>query len=172
MPVTFGLPAAVDNCTGEPSVSSSPLSGSTFGIGTTTVTITATDELGNGATATFNVNVLFNFGGLLSPIDPFPMQNFAAAGSSVPIKFSLSGNKGMNIFAEGYPASSEVACGEDEPGAIEIADSPGDSGLQYDAATDQYSMIWKTSKLWKRTCRILIIRLADGTEHYAKFTFR
>ena len=172
MPVKFSLPSATDNCSASPSVVASPESGATFGVGSTTVAVTATDDLGNEATTTFEVKVLFNFGGLLAPIDPFPAQNVAVAGSSVPIKFSLSGNKGLNIFATGYPASSAISCGADDPGAVEIVDSPGNSGLKYDPVSDEYSLTWKTSKDWKRSCRMLVIRLADGTDHLARFSFR
>ena len=172
MPVMFDLPVAADNCSAEPSVSASPESGSIFNIGTTTVTVIATDELDNTASAMFTITVLFNFGGFHSPIETFPALNIANAGSSIPIKFSLSGDKGMNILAPGYPASSAVPCDEAEPGStIEETITPG-SGLTYDAATDQYSYVWKTEKSWRRTCRILILKLADGSEHYARFSFR
>src|SRR4030095_13075907 len=45
-----------DNCPGT-TVSYSPVSGSTFAIGTTTVTATATDAAGNTPTCTFTVTV-------------------------------------------------------------------------------------------------------------------
>jgi len=55
--VTYPLPAATDNC---PTVSAActPPSGSTFAIGTSTVTCTATDAAGNGANKTFQVTVI------------------------------------------------------------------------------------------------------------------
>jgi subtilisin-like proprotein convertase family protein len=49
-------PTATDNC-GEPTITSVPASGSTFPVGTTTVTVTATDACGNTATCTFTVTV-------------------------------------------------------------------------------------------------------------------
>ena len=170
--VNFDLPEASDNCTASPTVTSSPVSGSTFDVGSTTVTVTAIDELNNAATATFRVHVLFNFV-MLPPIDPFPAVNAANAGSAIPVKFSLSGFKGMNVLAAGYPASSPVPCGDTEPGTtIEETQSPGNTLLTYDPETDQYLYVWKTSKDWKRTCRILILRLEDGSEHYASLMFR
>jgi hypothetical protein len=173
VPVTFELPTATDNCTLSPTVTSEPVSGSTFGLGTTVVTVTAIDELGNTATASFNVTVLFNFGGLLQPIAPFPTLNIAAAGSAIPVKFSLSGDKGLNILATGYPASSVIPCDENEPGTtIEETVPAGGTILSYDPLSDQYKYVWKTNKDWRRTCRILIVKLADGSEHYAKFSFR
>jgi len=173
VPVTFDLPTATDNCTLSPTVTSSPESGSTFGLGTTTVTVTALDEVGNSATTTFRVTVLFNFSGFLPPIDPFPALNVAKAGSAIPVKFSLSGDKGLKIIAAGYPASSSTPCGDHEPGSnIPEAVSTGDKTLSYDPVSDQYIYIWKTDREWKKTCRILIVRLADGSEHYARFRFR
>jgi hypothetical protein len=49
-------PTASDNCS-VASVTSNPASGSTFAIGDTTVTCTATDTAGNQATCTFTVHV-------------------------------------------------------------------------------------------------------------------
>ncbi|MGH8468315.1 MAG: PxKF domain-containing protein [Gammaproteobacteria bacterium] len=31
---------------------------------------------------------------------------------------------------------------------------------------------WKTSKAWAGTCRQLVVRLNDGTEHKASFKFK
>ena len=48
---------ATDNCSGNVSLSYNTASGSTFQVGTTPVTVTATDECGNASTCTFNVTV-------------------------------------------------------------------------------------------------------------------
>jgi hypothetical protein len=37
--------------------------------------------------------------------------NVVKAGSAVPVKFSLGGNQGLNIFASGYPISVPIVCG-------------------------------------------------------------
>jgi hypothetical protein len=55
--VTFANATASDNCVGV-TVSSNPLSGSQFPLGTTTVTQTATDAAGNKAACTFTVTVV------------------------------------------------------------------------------------------------------------------
>ncbi len=54
--VTFPPPTASDNCPGV-TVVCNPPSGSTFPVGTTTVTCTATDASGNTATCSFTVTV-------------------------------------------------------------------------------------------------------------------
>ena len=48
----------------------------------------------------------------------------------------------------------------------------GNSGLSYDPDSDQYNYVWKTKKGWKGTCRRLVVRLNDGTEHIAHFEFK
>ncbi|WKK83315.2 HYR domain-containing protein [Marivirga arenosa] len=55
--VEWDTPQASDNCGFTPTLSSNLNSGSTFQLGTTTVTYTATDEGGNTAQRSFNVTV-------------------------------------------------------------------------------------------------------------------
>jgi hypothetical protein len=57
--VNYAMPTVTDNCTGATMVSSHP-SGSIFNLGTTTVTITATDAANNVTTASFTVTVRDN----------------------------------------------------------------------------------------------------------------
>lgn len=51
-------PVATDNCDPDPTVVSDPPSGSSFPLGTTTVTVTATDAVGNSSQCTFDVTVV------------------------------------------------------------------------------------------------------------------
>lgn len=55
--VTYAVPAAGDTVSGALAASCLPASGSTFALGHTTVTCTATDAAGNAASATFDVLV-------------------------------------------------------------------------------------------------------------------
>jgi microsomal dipeptidase-like Zn-dependent dipeptidase len=170
--VTFPLPTATDD-SGTVTVTTSPVSGAAFEVGATTVNVTATDPAGNTDTGSFTVTVLHNFAGFLQPVDNLPILNVVNAGQAIPVKFSLSGNKGLNIFAAGYPASGPVACDASEPGSvIDETVAAGGSSLSYDAAADQYKYVWKTDKAWKNSCRIFAIRLRDGSDHFAKFRFR
>jgi hypothetical protein len=115
----------------------------------------------------------YNFTGFFQPVDNLPALNLATAGSSIPVKFSLNGDQGLTIFADGYPASSPISCDASEPGAvIEETVNAGTSSLSYNATSDQYSYIWKTNKSWKGSCRLLVVGLDDGTQHYAKFRFK
>jgi hypothetical protein len=97
--------------------------------------------------------------------------NVAKAGSGIPVKFSLSGYRGMDIIAAGYPVSQNIPCDGGAP-TNSIEETSSNSGLSYDPASDQYIYVWKTAKSWAGTCRQFILRLTDGTDHVALFGFK
>jgi uncharacterized repeat protein (TIGR01451 family) len=174
MAVTYPNPAtATDNCAGPITITYNPASGSVFPVGTTTVTVTATDVHGNSSTTTFTVTVLYDFTGFLAPVNNLPTFNVVNAGRAVPVKFSLSGNKGLNIFAANSPQSGVIACDGSAP-AIDLTDTvtAGGSSLSYDASSDQYNYVWKTESSWAGTCRQLVVTLNDGSVHTANFKFK
>jgi len=174
MVVNYPNPAtATDNCPGTVSLVYSPASGSTFPVGPTTVTVTGTDANNNSATATFTVTVLYNFTGFFAPVDNLPNFNEMKAGQAVPVKFSLSGNKGLSIFAAGSPSSVQIGCTTGDPVLpVEETVTAGSSSLVYDAPSDRYHYVWKTDSSWKNTCRQLNVVLNDGSTHSAKFKFK
>ena len=90
------------------------------------------------------------------------------------MKFSLDGNQGLEVFADGYPKSQTILCDSTaEIDGVEETVAAGQSNLSYDAATDTYSYVWKTVKAWgsPSSCRQLVIELSDGTFHRANFKF-
>jgi uncharacterized repeat protein (TIGR01451 family) len=172
MAVSYSAPTASDNCAGV-TVTTSKASGSSFNVGTTTVTATATDWAGNTSSCSFNVTVLYDFSGFFNPVGNLPTLNVVNAGRAIPVKFSLSGSKGLNIFAAGYPASGPITCNSSDP-AVDLTETvtAGNSSLSYDAGGEQYNYVWKTESSWAGTCRQLIVKLNDGTEHRANFKFK
>jgi hypothetical protein len=42
----------------------------------------------------------------------------------------------------------------------------------YDPNTDTYTYVWKTNKAWAGTCRQLLVKLKDNSEHRANFDFQ
>jgi len=140
-------------------------------VGSVTATCSgAEDNAGNTNSVSVTYNVVYNWTGFFQPVDNLPTLNSVKAGSAVPVKFSLSGNQGLNIFAAGYPTSNVAAC---DAGAtedvVEVTVTAGNSSLNYDATSDQYIYVWKTDKTWAGTCRQLRVKLADGTLHAANF---
>jgi len=171
MVVSYSAPTATDNC--GVSVTSTPASGSVFPVGTTVVTATATDTGGNVSTCTFTVTVLYDFTGFFSPVGNPPTLNVVNAGRAIPVKFSLSGNKGLNIFAAGSPASGTIPCDASAPpNDVTETVTAGSSSLSYDASSDQYIYVWATNSSWAGTCRQLVVTLNDGSTHVANFKFK
>ena len=119
----------------------------------------------------------FTVSGPFQPVDNLPVLNSVKAGSAIPVKFSLGGNQGLNIFANGYPRSAQTACDSSAPvDAIEQTVNAGGSSLTYDATTSQYAYVWKTDKTWSATpggpCRQLVLRFVDGSFLRANFKFK
>ena len=172
MAVTYPAATATDNC-GVAGITYSAASGSVFPVGTTPVTATATDVHGNSSSCTFTITVLYDFTGFFSPVNNPPTLNIVNAGRAIPVKFSLSGNKGLNIFAVNSPVSGLIPCDASAP-ATDLTDTvtAGGSSLSYDASSDQYIYIWKTDSSWAGTCRQLLVTLNDGSVHVANFKFR
>lgn len=143
--------------------------------GTYTVRVTATDDDGASSSATRTVTVTaaaWPWQGFFAPVDNLPAVNLIEAGSTVPVKFSLGGDRGKAIFAAGYPATYSHPCsGTGSNGALQPID-PSTLKLTYDSRTKRYQFTWKTSSSMAGTCRTLVVKLADGSVHTAEFRFR
>jgi sugar lactone lactonase YvrE len=172
MAVSYPAVTATDSCSSSVTVNSSPASGSIFPVGTTIVNATASDGT-NTSNCIFTVTVLYNFTGFFPPVSNPPVVNVVSAGRAIPVKFSLSGYKGLNIFAPNSPSSGQVVCNSSDP-AVTLEDTvtAGGSSLSYDASSDQYVYIWKTESSWAGTCRQLVVQLSDGSIHRADFRFK
>ena len=142
-----------------------------YPVGATTITWRATDASGNYSECTQTIQVSYIFTGFFSPVSNLPTLNNVNAGRAIPVKFSLSGNKGLAIFESGYPASQQITCSSSAPIAeLEGTETSGGSTLTY--SPDQYHYNWKTENSWVGTCRQLVIKLNDGSVHTANFKFK
>jgi hypothetical protein len=156
----------------------STLSGTvdTTSVGSKTVKYTAVDNLGNTANRSCTYMVIYDFAGFFPPVDNPPDVNTVKAGQAIPIKFSLGGDQGLDIFAAGYPKWYLANC--DTWAVLDSGTSTvaaGGSGLTYDPTVNppigQYVYPWKTDKAWADTCVVLEVKLNDGTSHLAYFDF-
>ena len=173
MVVNYPAVTATDSCSSSVTVNSTPASGSVFPVGTTTVNATADDGAGHTSECSFTVTVQYNFAGFFQPVDNLPVLNTVQAGRAIPVKFSLSGNKGLGIFALGSPSSGPIPCNSSDPAVdLEETVTAGGSSLSYDPITDQYIYVWKTQQAWAGTCRQLVVQLNDGSIHRANFKFK
>ncbi|HEX5615157.1 MAG TPA: PxKF domain-containing protein [Acidimicrobiia bacterium] len=127
---------------------------------------------GNTAVASYHVSSTYAFSGFKTPVDDRPTLNKAKAGSSIPVRFSLGGDRGLAIFADGSPRSQLMTCGTAmDVDAIEQTVAAGASSLTYAAGSDTYTYVWKTETAWRNTCRQLVITFADGSVARADFLF-
>jgi hypothetical protein len=125
-------------------------------------------------TYTINFTSLsYTFSGFSQPVDNLPTVNSVAAGRAVPVKFSLGGDQGLDIFEAGYPKSQTISCSSSATvDGIEQTVTAGGSGLTYDASSGQYTYVWKTDKAWAGSCRQLVLKLKDGSTQRANFQFK
>ncbi len=133
-------------------------------------------------TGTGKLAVIYNYSGFFQPIDnKDPVSgkyilNTAKAGSTIPVKFSLAGDQGLDIWAKTAtgaaipPASAAITCDAQAPADnVEELSTATTSGLKYDAVANQYIYNWKTASAMAGSCQQLIVKLADGTVQRANF---
>ncbi|MDO8685536.1 MAG: PxKF domain-containing protein [Clostridiales bacterium] len=142
-------------------------------IGVHKITLTVSDGLLETSDEVIII-VKYKFTGFFQPIDMGDkVFNVAKAGSAIPIKFSLNGYMGMNIFASGYPKAIDDTY---DPTAsyddIEVIVTSGKSGLSYDSGSVQYTYVWKTDEVWAGKYKQLVVKLVDGTVITANFKFK
>jgi hypothetical protein len=140
---------------------------------TYTINFKVTNSLGLSTIDSTTVDVIYNFSGYLYPVQNPDVLNVATAGLVIPIKFTLGGDKGLDIFAAGSPSVTEIAC---PVGAVKnkiityatLLDPP----LKYKVLKDLYKFTWQTDPAWAGTCQLFTIELNDGTTHSALFKFK
>jgi hypothetical protein len=132
-------------------------------IGTHTFTVNAFDRAGNVAHTSHAYSVVYDFAGFAPPAAAYPAPTSAKAGQSVPLKFSLRGDQGTDIFAADSPGWASCD-GPDQP-------AHADGTLSYNASSDRYTFLAATPKAWAGTCHDFVMTLRDGTNHRARFTF-
>ena len=146
--------------------------GTSNSVGTFSVTCTgARDRAGNTASATASYAVHYIFTGFMLPIANLPTVNTVKAGQTVPVKFSLGGDHGLDVLQGGTATSVMIGCATGA--AVDLTElaviNPGASQFIYDPITTQYQFNWKTDKSWGGSCRRLLVRFDDGTVHSADF---
>ena len=160
--------AGVDTCVGTVADGASF---DTSSIGTKSFTVNASDAVGNTSSATVSYSVIWDFSGFVDPIRSTGL-NAVQAAAAVPVKFRLAGHQGFAILATGSPTSQQINCTTGALiGSAQPTKTAGNSPLQYDPATDEYTYVWLTTKSWQNTCRQLRVALADGTAYTANFRF-
>jgi hypothetical protein len=140
-----------------------PIDTSSFGAHT--FRVDARDSSGNAASLVRTYSVVYDFDGFFAPLAPQPTVSTLKAGDDVPVKFSLNGFYGLDVFAA--PPAWKPGCPSPS------ADSSRAFGtLSYKASVDRYVFLWKTEPSWAGFCRELIVALGDGTVRRVNVRFR
>ncbi len=113
----------------------------------------------------------YTLSGPFQPVDAQPIENVAVAGRTIPVRFSLGGDFGLDVIADGYPSFVSTACSSGPTDTVEWT-AENAAGLTYDSASGVYTYHWKTLKAWKGTCGTLTIQFLDGSELKADFRFK
>jgi hypothetical protein len=131
---------------------------------------------GNEDAIVAKISTPFTFFGFDRPIDNEPTVNNAKAGSSIPVKWQITDLNGTPISdTSSFKSltSYSVSCGSFSDALTDELEaySAGDSGLQY-LGDGHWQFNWKTAKGYAGQCRIMVLKLADGSEHTAYFKFK
>jgi hypothetical protein len=131
--------------------------------GSHTFRVDSVDSFGNAASASTTYSVRYDFDGFYSPLVSEPASTTLKAGDAVPVKFSLRGDRGLEVISR----AAWRPCG------VTTDDSSTASGsLSYSAGPDRYAFSWTTAKSWAGSCREFLLTLRDGMTHAASVNFR
>lgn len=152
------------------------LSGTTVsfvGVGACTV---AASQAGNAsyapaAQATQSVGVVYPFTGFLGSIVNAPSFNTARAGSTVSLEFSLGGDRGLGVLGAGSPTIVSLpGCGT-TPSGLEAPAVVPNRSLTFNKRSGNYTVSFGSDRSWAGSCRQVVVRLSDGTDHRVNFQF-
>ncbi|CAA9432864.1 MAG: hypothetical protein AVDCRST_MAG03-3368 [uncultured Rubrobacteraceae bacterium] len=163
-PVTF---AAAGSCT----ISGNTVRITAIGACEITASQAGNANYGDASPVKQSFRINYRFAGYRAPVDNGGVFNVAKAGSSIPMKFSLFGNQGLNIIEAGFPKATAINCTTSATTDAIEETTTANSGLTYDATADQYNYVWKTPSTYSGKCFKFDMVLKDGTSHTALFKF-
>ncbi|WP_426988791.1 PxKF domain-containing protein [Pseudarthrobacter sp. Y6] len=173
----FGSTAPAPTCTASDSLSgldgTCVVSGYSAGVGSHTLTATATDKAGNTTTITQSYDVLaWTLKGFYQPIDMGGVMNTVKGGSTVPAKFEVFAgtteitDPSLMAFSMATTTCSLLSPTDD----IETT-ATGSTSLRYDTTGGQFIYNWKTPT-GAGTCYQLTMKAADGSTISANFKLK
>jgi Tol biopolymer transport system component len=134
-------------------------------VGTHTFTVAAADWYGNNAAVSKVYSVVYPFSGFFAPLAS--AARFSA-GETIPVKFGLGGNHGLDVLLPGSPAWRHVPCGSPARDGGTFAAT---GRLSYNAANDRYLYRVETKATWAGGCLEFVLTLKDGTSHPVVIAF-
>jgi hypothetical protein len=173
----FGSTPAAPGCTASDSLSglaaNCSVSGYNTGVGTHTLTATATDNAGNTNSVTQSYTVkAWTLTGFYQPIDMNGVMNTVKGGSTVPAKFEVfAGDTEITDPSLMSFSMAKTTCSLLSPTDDIETTSTGSTSLRYDTTGGQFIYNWKTPA-GAGTCYQLTMRAADGSTIRANFKLK
>jgi hypothetical protein len=125
--------------------------------------VDSVDSAGNASFGAASYSIHYPFDGFYSPLLAEPTIGSVRAGDTVPVKFSLRGDRGLDVVSR----TAWRPCG-----ATTNDSSPVFGSLSYSTGPDRYAFMWQSDKTWAGSCREFLLMLRDGTTHAALVSFR
>lgn len=139
---------------------------STGEVGRYTAEVIGTDRAGWSTSARCAYRVIYDFTGYLPPVLNPPGITKVAAGSTARLSFDLAGFHGTDVVARA--GSAKVRC---RSGALPQPTIQHARTVSYSTTSGAYTYRLPTRAAWRGTCRVVTVRLDDGTAHRAKLRF-
>lgn len=112
-----------------------------------------------------------------SPVATQPALNTAEAGSTVSLRFTHDGYRGLDVLAENQPYSRQVDCDTLQtvnPGQTTITPRPYPVQALGTLSVDTrgvFTFPWQTDPAWEGTCRELVATADSGRQYRAYYRF-
>ena len=105
-------------------------------------------------------------GAFRSPLDQAPSLNDRNAGSSVPVKYAVTGlQAGQTVTLDSEPVDCVTLTPTGPATPIQTSGEPKQQG-------DEYHVNWETDASWAGSCRRLTLRISGASSSVAYFRFR
>ena len=174
----FGFVPSAPSCTASDGLSgldgACSVGGYSAAVGSHTVTATATDKAGNGASDSHSYAVsAWTLRGFYQPVDNGGVLNTVKGGATVPLKFEIfAGQTELTdtAYVDGIAAKT-IAC--DTSAALDDVEvtATGGTALRYDATAGQYVYNWQTPKTAGK-CVAVTVTTKDGGTLTASFKLK